>query len=347
MRFSTTQHPFYCGIALHARSMSVCLLHQESAIMLHRHMNASPETFLTAIAPSRAAMVVAVEGLFTWYGLADLCAPAGIPFVLGPALSMQAIHGGKATNDTIDAHTMAVVLRGGMLPQADGSPAALRATRDLLRRRMSLTRKRAELLAHLQHTNSQSTLPEIGKKLTDKANRDGGAERFPAPAVQQSRAVDLALLGYDDPLLSALELHIVTAAQPHAPKTLSVLQTVPGIGHILSLVRLSEIHAIQRCPRVQDFLSSCRLVTCAKAAAGKRYGTAGAKIGHAYLTWAFSAAAVLCLRDHPAGQKSLTRVEKQHGQGTALTLLAQKLGRAVYYMLKRQKAFDMDKFLQA
>jgi hypothetical protein len=54
-------------------------------------------------------------------------------------------------------------------------------------------------------------------------------------------------------------------------------------------------------------VSSCRLVTCAKEAAGKRSGTAGTKSGKAYRTWAFSAAAVLFLRTNPAGQKSLAR----------------------------------------
>jgi hypothetical protein len=53
------------------------------------------------------------------------------------------------------------------------------------------------------------------------------------------------------------------------------------------------------------------------------------------------------LRAHPAGQKSLTRLEKTHGPGNALTLLAQQLGRAVYDLLKRQKACDLHTFLQA
>jgi transposase len=346
MRFYTTQHPFYCGIDLHARSMYVCILNQESEIMLHRNMKASPETFLKAIAPYRDEIVVAVECIFTWYWLADLCAQEGIPFVLGHALYMKAIHGGKAKNDKIDAHKIAVLLRGGMLPQAYVYPAGMRATRDLLRRRMYLTRKRAELLAHIQNTNSQYNLPEIGKKLAYKANRDGVAERFPDPAVHKSMEVDLALLGYYEPLLRELELHIVKAAKQHDPNTLYLLQTVPGIGKILSLVLLYEIHDIPRFPSVQDFVSYGRLVKCAKESAGKRYGTAGNKIGNAYLKWAFSEAAVLFLRDNPAGQKYLTRLEKKHGQGKALTLLAQKLGRAVYYMLKRQKAFDLDKFLQ-
>jgi transposase len=289
----------------------------------------------------------ASNGLFTWYWLADLCTREGLPLVLGHALYLKAIPGGKANNDTIDAPTIAVLRRGGMLPQAYVYPANMRATRDRLRRRMSLTRKRAELLAQIQTTNSQYNVPEIGKQLADKANRDGVAERFPDPAVQQSLAVDLALLGAYDPRLSALALHSGTAAQPHDPHTLYLLQTMPGIGNILSRVLLYAIHAIQRFPSVQDFVSYGRLGKCAKESASKRDGTAGAKIGTAYLKWAFSEAAGLCLRDNPPGQTYLPRLEKNPGQGQARTLLAQKLGRAVYDMLKRHQAFEMHQFLQA
>ena len=115
--------------------MSVCIRKQDGEIMLHRHRHASPEPFLQAIAPDREDVVVAVECLLTWYWLADLCAQQGIAFVLGHALYMNAIHGGKAKHDQIDAHKIAVLLRGGMRPQAYVYPAAMRATRDLLRRR--------------------------------------------------------------------------------------------------------------------------------------------------------------------------------------------------------------------
>ena len=347
MRFYTQQHQFYCGIDLHARTMYLCILNQDGEILVHRNMPAGPEPFLKAVAPYREDLVVCVECIFTWYWLADLCAREGIPFVLGPALYMKAIHGGKAKNDKIDSQKIAVLLRGGMLPQAYVYPAAMRATRDLLRRRMHLMRKRAELLAHVQNTNSQYNLPGIGKNIAYKANRDGIAERFPDPAVQKSIEVDLALIGHYDHLLNDVELSIVHTAKQHDPQTLSRLQSVPGIGKILSLVLLYEIHTIDRFPRVQDFVSYCRLVKCAKESAGKRYGTSGAKIGNAYLKWAFSEAAVLFLRTNPAGQKYLARLEKKHGQGKALTVLAQKLARAVYYMLRRKTAFDMSMFLQS
>ena len=346
MRFYTTQHPFYCGIDLHARTMYVCILNQAGETLLHRNMTATPEALLKAIVPYREQIVLAAECMFTWYWLADCCAEHGISFVLGHALYMKAIHGGKAKNDKIDAHKIAVLLRGGMLPQAYVYPAEMRATRDLLRRRMHLARKRGELLAHVQNTNSQYNLPAIGKKIAYKANRDGVAERFADPAVQKSLEVDLALITYYDALLRDVELTIVKIAKHHDAHTLYLLQTVPGIGKILSLVLLYEMHDIARFPRVQDFASYCRLVKCAKESAGKRSGTSGSQIGHAHLTWAFSEAAVLCLRDHPAGQQWLTRLEHKHSKGKALTILAHKLARAVYYMLKRQTAFDLDTFLR-
>jgi len=142
--------------------------------------------------------------------------------------------------------------------------------------------------------------------------------------VQKRIEVDLALVGHYDQLLRDVELSILTTATQHDANTLSLLRPVPGIGEILSLVRLYEIHDIQRFSRVQDFASSCRLVTCAKDSAGKRYGTSGSKIGNAYLKWAFSAAAVLFLRANPAGQKYLARLEKTQGKGKALTVLAHK-----------------------
>jgi transposase len=302
--------------------MDVCILNQAGETLVHRNMTATPEALLKAIAPSRGQIVLAAACLFTWYWLADLCADHGLPVVLGHALSLKAMHGGKAKNDTSDAQKIAVLLRGGLLPQASVSPAEMRATRDLLRRRRHLARKRGALLAHGQHTHSQYHLPAIGTKIASKANRDGVAERFADPAVQQSIAVDLALITDDDALLRDLELTIVNTAKHHDAHTRYLRQTVPGIGTILRLVLLYEMQDSKRFPRVQDCASSCRLVTCARASAGTRSGTSGSTIGNAHLTWAFSEAAVLFLRDHPAAHKWLARLEKKHGKGKALTILA-------------------------
>ena len=174
MRFYTRQHRFYCGVDLHARSMYVCVLDAEGNVLVSKDIAAAPEPFLELIAPYRENLAVAAECMFTWYWLADLCAREGIVFVLGHALYMRAIHGGKAKNDRIDAHKIAALFRGGMLPQAYVYPQEMRATRDLMRRRNYLMRKRAELLGHIQNTNSQYNLPRSARA---SRNRICGAKR--------------------------------------------------------------------------------------------------------------------------------------------------------------------------
>ncbi len=194
MRFYTHQHQHYCGIDLHARTMYLCVMDTSGAVLLHKNIRSDPREFLEAVTPFRDDLVVAVECIFTWYWLADLCRREGIRFVLGHALYMKAIHGGKAKNDRIDALKIATLLRGGMIPQAYVYPAEMRATRDLLRRRLHFRRKRSELLTHIQNTNSQYNLPEFEKQLTYASNRTGVVDRFADPSVQKTIEVDLALL---------------------------------------------------------------------------------------------------------------------------------------------------------
>ncbi len=128
MRFYTKQHQYYCGIDLHARTMYLCVMNQAGEILLHKNMKTNQANLLKAIAPYRDDEVVSVECLFTWYWIADACAREGIAFVLGHALYMKAIHGGKAKNDKLDSHKIALLLKGGMLPQAYVYPASARHT---------------------------------------------------------------------------------------------------------------------------------------------------------------------------------------------------------------------------
>jgi transposase len=345
MRFYTKQHKFYCGIALHTKKMYVCILDGEGQIRLHQNINTDPTAFLNLIHPYRQDIAVAVECMFTWYWIADLCVEQKIPFVLGHALYMKAIHGGKAKNDKIDSHKIATLLRGGMLPQAYVYPARMRATRDLLRRRNHLMRKRAELFAHIQNTRSQYNLPDPLGCIAKPQNREGIAQRFDDPSVQKSMAVDLEMIEAYDHILTQLERDIIACAKEHDLRSYALLQTIPGVGRILALVLLYEIESIERFPQVQDFVSYCRLIKSIKESNGKKYGSSGKKIGNAHLKWAFSEAAVLFLKGNEPGKKYLQRLAHKHGKAKALSILAHKLGRATYFMLKNKEAFNQKKFL--
>jgi transposase len=347
MRFYNRQHRHYGGIDLHVKTMYVCILDAGGQVLVHRNVKSSPEALLETVEPYRDDLVVAAECMFTWYWVADVCAAEGIEFVLGHALARKAMHGGKAKNDKIDSHTIASLLRGGLLPQAYVYPAAMRSTRDLLRRRLHLVRKRGQLLAHIQNTRAQYQRPEFGRRLAYPANRTGVSEHVPDPIVRKSIDVALALLERYDGLITDLELTIGREAKQHDGNAFHRLRSVPGIGKLLALTILYEIHDITRFDRVQEFASYARLVKCAHISAGKVHGSGGPQMGNVHLTWAFSEAAVLYLRHAPGGKKLLAEIEKKHGKGKALSMLAHKIGRAVFYMLSRGTVFSMETFRAA
>jgi transposase len=226
--------------------MYLCVLDAQGEILLHRNFKAEPEAFRQAVAPYRDDLVVAVECIFTWYWLADLCDAEGIAFVLGHALYMKAIHGGKAKNDKIDAYKIAVLLRGGMLPQAYAYPKAMRATRDLLRRRNHLMRKRADLLAHIQNTASQYNLAPLGRCLDRKGERQMIPAHFSDPVVRRSVELDLAVIAHYDGLLAKLEQELALMAKGHDAFAYHLLRSIPGVGRILTLVLLYEIEDVGR-----------------------------------------------------------------------------------------------------
>src|SRR5262249_6894017 len=126
MRFSNQQHQFYGGIDLHARTLAVCVLDQAGHIVCQQSIAAAPQALRETLAPFRTGLVIACACMFAWYWLADLGSAEDIPFVLGHALYMKAIHGAKAKNDTIDAAKIARLLRGGNLPPAYVYPKGMR-----------------------------------------------------------------------------------------------------------------------------------------------------------------------------------------------------------------------------
>lgn len=141
MRFYNKLHKYYCGIDLHARKMYVCIIDQDGKVLVHHNIKTDPEMILELISPYLNNVVVGVECVFCWYWISDFCNEHSISFILGHALYMKAIPGGKTKNDKIDSYKITMLIKGGNFPIAYPYPAKMRATRDLLRRRMYISRR--------------------------------------------------------------------------------------------------------------------------------------------------------------------------------------------------------------
>lgn len=345
MNFYKKQHHYYCGIDLHARKMYVCIIDKNGKTKVHQNIKTNPEDLLKLIKRFVGkSFVLGVECVFCWYWIADFCEKHNVDFVLGHALYMKAIHGGKTKNDKIDSYTIAALLRGGNFPVAYAYPSKLRATRDLLRRRMYLSRCCSELVVHIQNTNTQYNLPRFRKKISRKYNRQGVAERFEDPSVRKTIEVDLAMIDAFNKTLSELEWFIEKTAKHHDYQSLYLLRSIPGVGQILALVIMYEINDVRRFPTVQDFSSYARLIRPKKESDGKWAGVSNKKIGNSHLKYAIKEASIIFIRSCVEAKKYVATMERKYNKAKALGIPAHKLGRAIYFILKNKEPFQMNKF---
>jgi transposase len=351
MKYYTSTTEFNCGIDLHARQMYVCLMDRQGKKLVHTNVKDNDfKFFLKLIEPYRHNLTVCCECMFGWYWLADACQQAGLTFVLAHALYVRAIHGGKSKNDRIDSEKLAHLLRSNLIPPAYVYPSEKRPLRALLRQRIFYVWRRSELLARIH--SHQLAHNRIAAKQS-RRTRDLWQEQLLAaedhPLRQLALQNDLAMIGHFDKQIFALEEQLHRQTKTAAARDYALLQSVPGIGQLLGLTILHEIGQIDRFPTVKDFLSYCRLVKGTVASAGKIKGLRGAKLGNAYLRWAFGQAAVIAKRDHERIGPLAQRLEEQMGGNKfkANTVVAIKLARAVYFMLKNKTVFDPERLVAA
>lgn len=347
MLFHKPATRFYCGVDLHSRSMYICVFDcLMKVILLHKNIGNDPEYFLKLISTWANDITVVVESTFNWYWLYDYCESEGIRFALAHSLYLKAVNGAKTKNDRVDCEKIARIAAGGTLPVAFAYPREHRSIRDFIRRRNHFVQMRAELLGHIQCLNMQENNPPLGHATKNISLRPTIPGHFMDQGVRMSVEANLEAIQHYDAIIAKMEKEIRKIAYDKKQKEMSLLTTVPGIGDITALIIAYEIHDINRFAGRQEFCSYARLIGCEHESGGKKRRSPGAKIGNPHLKWAFSEAAIHSKLNNDRIRKYADKLETRHKKGVANGILAHKIGRAVYYMLKNGTVFDLDKFLQ-
>jgi len=349
MNYYKTQTEFNCGIDLHSRQMYVCVMDAAGEKMLHTNIrNNDFGYFLSRVEPYRHDMTVVCESTFNWYWLADACCDADIEFVLAHALYLKHIHGGKNKNDRIDSEKLAHLLRANLIPPAYAYPAERRPARGLFRQRMRFVWRRSSLMAQLRMNQyAEGLAPVPGRSGSREKWEEGILGQYGNPVHRFSAQMNMEMIRSYDRQIGQIEQRLKTESRKDFAVELAVLKSVAGIGQILALTILYEIDTIDRFPAVKDFLSYCRLVKGSVASAGKFKGLKGAKMGNSYLRWAFEQAAIGAKRCDPLIGACAERLASKHGKFKANSILAAKIARAVYSMLRRKTVFDAGKLVPA
>ncbi len=329
----------YAGLDLHKSNVFCAIIDQQGQAVLRRRLPTELPTILQALDPYRSQVrALTVESTFNWYWLVDGLQAAGYPVCLANPSKMEAYRGLKRTDDQTDALWLAEMLRLQILPTGYIYPAAQRPLRDMLRRRMLVTRQATQTLLSLQSmVLRQSGAAVSATQLQRWTLREVRAHL----ADEHSRATAVALLellGEQRRIQRQLEATVLAQLKPQAPW--QRLQTVPGIGPILGMTIALETGPISRFASAGQYASYCRAVDSRCESDGKKKGENNRRNGNRYLGWAYVEAAHYLARFSARAQAWFARKQQRTNHTLAVKALACKLSKAVFYVLRDDVAFE-------
>ena len=333
----------YGAFDLHSTNNYLAVIDSDDKRLYKKRLPNHPDVILAELEPFREKLVGAVvESTFNWYWLVDLLMDEGYKIHLANPAGIQKYKGLKHSDDNHDAFWLAHLLRLGILPEGYIYPKEDRPIRDLLRKRGHLVELRTSLINSLQGILRRNTGQKLNvnkmKQLTEDhvAPLLAGQEDLELSGLVSKESIDY-LSGQIKRIESAVKEKIKIR------KPFEGLQTIPGVGLVLTLTIMLEIGDIKRFPKVGNFTSYCRKVPTGWTSNEKMKGKGNKKNGNKYLAWAFSEAAELARRFDETARSYYNRKAAKTKFMVARGALAHKLARAAYYIMRDGVEFDHQK----
>jgi len=327
------------GIDLHSNNLFCGIVDLNGERVFEKRLPCDLAPVLKALEPFKERLqTVAVESTFNWYWLVDGLQDAGYNVVLAHATGMAQYNGIKHTDDKSDAFFLAELLRLGILPTGYICMRQWRPVRDMLRRRMALVQKRTGLMLSLKSLHTRT----LGEPLTQGEVKalvpESAGKLFSDPCDRVVAQVQAKLLKEFAEGIGRLESEVQKKAAdlPFFP----VLETLPGVGKILSLTIALETVDPSRFAGPGNYASYCRCVDSRRISNGKKKGENNQKCGNKYLSWAFVEAANFAKRFDEQCRKFFDRKAAHTGNIVATKALACKLSKAAWHMMSERVAYD-------
>ena len=131
---------WYSGIDQHKQSSVITTYGPEGPVVKQARLPSTPLALQQYFAQFPGPHQAVVESTGGWYWLADVLATLGVNLVVAHATRLKAISAAKVKTDQVDADTMALLLRAGLIPEAHMIRPEQRGPRVLMRTRLRLVR---------------------------------------------------------------------------------------------------------------------------------------------------------------------------------------------------------------
>lgn len=320
---------FYIGLDVHKKTISYCRKLADGSVVDEGVLTAERGALRAWRESLPADVSIAMEATMFTGWIYDELRPHG-EVLVGNPLRMRAIVAGKRKTDTLDARTIADLLRAGLLPETYMAEPVMRELRRVLRYRNLLVRQMVTL-----KNRGAALLMEAGtaynkRKLYQRKYFDAlisELREIPETVMEllqiNHRMVDV---------LHDLEQRLLTelARRPELAARVERLQSIRGVGPVLALTWAVEIGDVRRFPNARKAISYCGLCAAERESAGRSARLPLSKQRNAHLQTILVEAAKLAPRFNPELAEVHARASERGPRNRATLAVARKL---VTYLL--------------
>lgn len=331
--------PRYIGVDAHKRSLEVCILDAQGAVLERHQVPCGRETIETFCARHlEPADRLAIEATFHTWALVDRIAPAVASVTVSNPLRTKAIASAKIKTDKVDAEVLAQLLRCDFLPEVWVPDADTRRHRQLTHRRAALVQDRTAVKNRIHSTLAARLIAVPMARL------------FDARGLEWLRTLELdsdgrSFLDSDLRLLEAVEREIAQleadiAPLAHRHQQVRLLMTLPGVDFVVALGLLAAWGDIRRFDDPDKAASALGLAPSTRQS-GDHPGYHGpiTEHGNVHARWLLVQAAQH-LDKHPGPLGVFfRRLAARKNRNVAVVATARKLATIAWWMLTRNEPY--------
>jgi transposase len=333
-------YPFYLGIDLHLKRTYMVLMNAKGEIIeKERISNQEITKYLQKKVPQETYAVL--EATRNWPFMYDLLNEHVHKVDLVHAKGVRAIANAAVKTDQIDASTLAHLARMNYIPKAYAASKEIRDLRQLLRHREWMVNQRSKAKNRIHAVLAAYNLVYPVTDLFGTSGREYLQEVMETelrPSARQVVEDHLAMIDHLTERIHALEKSIsLNEKQDHIVK---LLKSMPGVGRLIALILLAEVGDINRFHSPKSLCSWAGLTPKVHSSDAVVQHGHITKEGSRYLRSAMVQAATTACRVSPKWYRVHEHMALRCGRRAARVAVARRLLTVIYYMWKREHAYQ-------
>jgi transposase len=330
----------FVGIDLHKKTIVLCIVDQGKKVLQRaRFLCAEPERirkFFGDLGPFQA--VIEATASYEW--LVAILEPLAERIVLAHPGKLRVIAESVNKSDKLDAQVLAEFLALDLIPKAYRPSPREREHRILVRHRVSMRRRVAQLKVKIRRV-----LANYNADRRDLFTAAGAKHLAEVTVTAADRFVldqFLAALKHAEQQLKEAQARLRQFAKESPAKeqeARAILRSAPGVGEVVSEVILAELGSWSRFGSAKKVIAYAGLAPGRRESAGKGKDLGISKQGSSLLRWVMVQAAWQAVRASLKWQAVYEQLKKRRGQRKAIVAVARRLLTVLFTLLRTGQAY--------